>query len=538
MTIEEILTGNFARKGKKIKNVNTNRDASEKYYSEVYLEIIDDLTDLDSAVKRKDFKKFVEDNLPNAEAISRVFRFPTMETPEDWIISFLERRKINLSFELDNPGKKLFVSTDIGNDVKDWERFAMGDLHAYNAESNYFDAEQGKAFTLRSSFTKESIKDTLAVMVPQLDLERRPAMREALSYNPKKEKSLDHLLREFLKCMKSTRPNFDIKIIKHWMWQVKRFMYGFSVDDPMLINFFSQQGTGKTTFLRGLFSPIEAYSFEPKIDAVKSEGHAKLWSNKYIIFFDEIRVDSSDPKHMYVIMSNLKYLLTMDVNMYRTYYTQDMTENPRTFSAVSTSNKPLVEILYDRTGMRRFYEIECKATAKDKGYLGLPFIKHTDPEKAKKALRIFKVAWRGIDEERKEGYLDNKNREELKEIQDSYKKLDCIDMFQLHSSDSFDPYILIDDTKSVGEITKLFMDNSSVAKTKMVELAYDKGYNLETVIKYIKRIEDWKKDDSVDIGVYGGPRMPRELKDHGIFVYKHQDIYYLASKNDPEGSQF
>lgn len=538
MDIQEILTQHFTRKNGKIKSISTGRDASEKYYSDIYLEITDDLAETGKPVKKKDFKKFVADNLPEPQSYTGTFLIPTSSTPEEWVLDFLQRHEINVGFEVKNPGRKMYVNPDIGNDVKDWEKFAMGDLHAYNAESNYFDVASGKNITVRQSYTKESIKDTLAVVLPKLERARRPAMREVLTFKSSKEKSLNHLLGMFLKSMGATRPKFDQKIFKHWMWQVKRYIYGYTVDDPTMLNFFSKQGTGKTSFIRGLTSALEAYTFEPKIDTVKSEGHAKLWSTKYIIFFDEIRVDLADKKDMYSLVSNLKYLLTMDVNMYRTYHTQDMTENPRIFSAISTSNQPLVESLYDKTGMRRFYEIECHAIAEDKTYLALPYIKDLNPNESSKALRIFKNAWRGIDETLKTGYLDNEDRKTLKKIQDEYKKLDCIELYDLHSSDTFDPYIKLTDKKSTKELVALFEENIALSRDKMIEATSEKGYTLETVIKYIKRLEDWTKDDGVEIGIYGGPRMPRELKDHGYFVYKHRDIHYLASKEDKGSSQF
>ena len=538
MNIENILSTHFILKNGKIKNIATGRDASEKYYSEIYLEITDDLDEAGTPVKKKDFKKFVAKNLPEPETASVEFEIPTSETPEVWVLDFLERHKINIGFDTKNPGRKMYVNPDIGNDVKDWERFAMGDLHAYNAESNFFDPSVGKNVTVRQSYTKESIKDTLAVVLPKLERARRPAMREVLAFSEKKVDSTNALLKAFLKSMGSTRPDFDIKIFKHWMWQVKRYIYGHTVDDPTMLNFYSKQGTGKTTFLRGLTSALEAYTFEPKIDTVKSEGHAKLWSTKYVVFFDEIRVDLADKKDMYSLISNLKYLLTMDVNMYRTYHTQDMTENPRIFSAISTSNTPLVESLYDRTGMRRFYEIECKAVAEDKTYLNLPYIKNNDKEKSASAYRIFKNAWRGIDESLKAGYLNADDREKLKAIQDEFKRLDCIELYELHSSDIFDPYLKLNDKENVTELSDLLKGTEGFPKDKLISLVTSKGYNFETVIKYIKRLEDWAKDDGVEIGIYGGPRMPRELKDHGYFVYKHKDIHYLASKDDPESNHF
>jgi phage/plasmid-associated DNA primase len=60
-----------------------------------------------------------------------------------------------------------------------------------------------------------------------------------------------------------------------------------------------------------------------------------------------------------VEMEELKKLITADVLTYRPMHTNSVAVTPQNCSFIGGSNKSMAELIYDPTGMRRFYEYVC-----------------------------------------------------------------------------------------------------------------------------------------------------------------------------------
>lgn len=537
-TAQIILSKYFIKVGTVVKTPG-RRIPSDSHYTNTFNIIRDDLIDMGITVKSSDFRKYVKDTLEENEEDKEEyhFKYDTCDDPEEFVLNFLEENGFQFGYEENNPGKKILKSSDSVNDPQGLEKMLMKYRVQYNYDSKQWSEKQGKKVIVREIHAAQELKHILEGIEPEIDAKRRPAVRECLKFNPDKAKGAEKLIRIALKAFDAYSV-LNMAILIRWLWGVKRYLFQLTVEDPLFLNFYAKQGTGKTTFIRALMHSLGEYIYEGKLGDINKEGHANIFSSKYILFFDELRLDSEDKKQAYVILATLKYIITMRTNTRRLFHTQKMQEDARIFSAISTSNKPLINTIYDDTGMRRFVEIECKVEAGDKKYLKIPFIESSDPEVKRKAENVFKNMWRGIDENREDGYMTPELQKQLEALQGTYKKINCIEMFEIYS-DSEDEigYIKQDQKKSIDNLTELVEKHQDLKKLAFEDAFRDEGIELKTVLDYKKELQQWKDSDNADLNIYGITRMPGELVNYGYHVIVHKHIPYLAMPSNFASSQ-
>lgn len=208
--------------------------------------------------------------------------------------------------------------------------------------------------------------------------------------------------------------------MKHWMWLVKRKMRGMSVKNHIWVSLQGGAGLGKSTLVRRLTAPFGGFAVETALGKVlESTKEIKLLTSAYILNMDEIAVNSErsiDGEHALSKdqMNVLKSVLTGDYINARVYGTQEQSRRRITFTVISTSNDHLYDILFDEATMRRYVEFNCMSTTKTNDDFH-NFERFTSAERAL-------LAWRGIDENREDGYLllDTPEFKELRREQATY----------------------------------------------------------------------------------------------------------------------
>lgn len=175
----------------------------------------------------------------------------------------------------------------------------------------------------------------------------------------------------------------DVAVIAHWMWSVKMKMNKRLPTYHIMPVFFGPQEGGKTNAIRKLLSPIEEYKLNISLDQMTDERNYASMENNYVIFFDEMeRADRVD-------IDSLKKQITLDYNDYRPLHTNSIQRARQACSFIGATNRPLAEQIVDSTGMRRFWQMNC-----------LPVL---DWEKINNLNSL--EMWRGIDENKENGYL-------------------------------------------------------------------------------------------------------------------------------------
>ncbi len=160
----------------------------------------------------------------------------------------------------------------------------------------------------------------------------------------------------------------DLAIMQHFLWQIKRKALGLPVVYHICPIFFGKQGGGKTTAIQKLLSPIEelTLTFNPD-EATDSRVKASFGKN-LACFFDEMANMAR------VEMEELKKLITAETLTYRPMRTNKFAIVRQNCSFIGGSNKSMTELIYDPTGMRRFYEFTCQDRADFEGINGIDYI--------------------------------------------------------------------------------------------------------------------------------------------------------------------
>ena len=195
-------------------------------------------------------------------------------------------------------------------------------------------------------------------------------------------------------------------MIKHVMWIIKRQMYSKKVINDIWIQIFGNQGTGKTYVARYvLFKVLRDFYCETELSKIEDfDREIEKFTKSLVVNFDEVALgQSNDPNYRINRrqLNNLKSLLTREVFTVRVMRTQKQVELAKSFTAFSTANTHLYDVIFDDTGMRRFFEFNSEQ----------PTDTQFNHDEITRLSELSKEAWQGIDEELEKGYWDKSSEE-------------------------------------------------------------------------------------------------------------------------------
>jgi hypothetical protein len=166
---------------------------------------------------------------------------------------------------------------------------------------------------------------------------------------------------------------FVAAVLQKFMHQVKTKMEGREVGHHLMPVFLGPQGSGKTTFIHKMISPLAELSRDADFKMIADERHISLWKS-YVLFIDEMgHADKAD-------MEIVKHVVTAHMLDRRPMRTTDVVSIRQCATFIGASNKTIAELIRDDTGMRRFVGLPYRSDA-DRDY-----INHVD----------WLAAWRSI----------------------------------------------------------------------------------------------------------------------------------------------
>jgi len=267
------------------------------------------------------------------------------------------------------------------------------------------------------------------------------ALREKLVHVPENREDGEACLRWVLEdILQVHEPETAVPVFLDWLWQVKLFVYGLPVPNPLLVNLYGGvQGCGKSQLVamlmgcRGLFRGLLQVA---AVNAMADSREMDLWSSNYIIFFDELAFTSEDPKQDGRNLAAFKQILTSQYNTRRDLGKNTHSRMRRVFSAISASNVPLCQRLYDPTGMRRFFELVVQRQTKMGETEYRSVFGHQEQELGSQPPTAMDplLIWQAVDERRESGYITGEVRKRVEEIQASYRRTDAIDLALMETS--------------------------------------------------------------------------------------------------------
>jgi hypothetical protein len=142
-------------------------------------------------------------------------------------------------------------------------------------------------------------------------------------------------------------------VLQHFVWQVKRKMTGLPVTDHMMPVLYGKQGSGKSSAVRQLLEPIRDFAAYTDFKSITDERNHELWAN-YVLVFDEM--GHSTTANIEII----KQKITSDQFNGRVMHSNSTTVIQNKTTSIGTSNRDLSRMIFDDTGMRRFFQIDCR----------------------------------------------------------------------------------------------------------------------------------------------------------------------------------
>ena len=172
----------------------------------------------------------------------------------------------------------------------------------------------------------------------------------------KPDSDTDKEWREFVAAITQQDRELVEKRLKHFVWQVKRRIRDpNTTEHDMMIVLFGKTGAGKSMAIRKFLSVIDQAggvwraNFQ-EIEDVRCSQHF-IYSS--VAFLDEMEKASRTD------ITAIKNRISRPYVDYRPMGTNRKEGGPQRTVFIGASNKPLPSIIYDDTGMRRFYEIVC-----------------------------------------------------------------------------------------------------------------------------------------------------------------------------------
>lgn len=265
--------------------------------------------------------------------------------------------------------KPKFLKTDDLNDKLDVEYFFRKWAEENQVSVNYHGAlnyqakpiDDLKSFRARlfldaKSYSRKLTRDEIdAALDLFMSAERRKAMEE---FTERFAKSYDgsgkHLISRFIRAVTGNEREISIAVIRHFIWQVKRRLLGLPIQDHMMPVMVGPQRSGKSTAIKKLLGPLGEMYIGKLVTQLTDEREWEMFRRYPVIVVDEMaQADKA-------CLQTLKYVITTDDRLtYRPMRTNHQ-ETMRPISTfVGTSNVGLEEVIKDRTGNRRFFQIDC-----------------------------------------------------------------------------------------------------------------------------------------------------------------------------------
>ena len=171
---------------------------------------------------------------------------------------------------------------------------------------------------------------------------------EKLTYKP----DLNGNMQRFITALLGKYDFITDMVFRHFIWQVKRKIFGKKVYDHLMPIIYGSQGIGKSEAIKRFLSPLDGLWIEGKFTDLIDDRNSKFFESNYIMFFDEMKGATKAD------IEEIKERITADFIKFRLLYSHNMMRVENNCTFIGTSNKPVSLLIRDESGMRRFYEIE------------------------------------------------------------------------------------------------------------------------------------------------------------------------------------
>ena len=187
------------------------------------------------------------------------------------------------------------------------------------------------------------------------DNENSAIIKKSIVYNKFATNTAEELWDQLVAAI-TDKNHAEVKtVLKHFIWQIKRKMSSLPVKYHMMPVLTGKQEIGKSTIVKQLIGPVISFSAMTTFKAITDDRSHKLWNN-YVLILDEMGNSTQSN------IEEIKQKVTSDSFTARIMRTNDDTTVINFATMIGTSNKDLSRLVFDDTGMRRFFQISCRTS--------------------------------------------------------------------------------------------------------------------------------------------------------------------------------
>jgi hypothetical protein len=203
----------------------------------------------------------------------------------------------------------------------------------------------------RSPYSQESLQHCFTLWELGEREKVVQAYREKLEYDPSTSRDL---VSQMVRAWTGKADPLDVAVMTHFVWQMKRKLFGMEVEWHMMPILQGKTGGGKTRAIEKLLAPLNEISFKAQsLTVLEDPREAHIFGKFYVVFFDEMG------KAEKVDIAALKNKITSEEISYRRLGTNTQCTEPNLATFIGATNPRVVDIIYDPTSARRFWEIVC-----------------------------------------------------------------------------------------------------------------------------------------------------------------------------------
>jgi hypothetical protein len=248
-------------------------------------------------------------------------------SPEDWLSHYIKANEITYDYKTDSICMK-------GEVLERQGAVSYLRLSAYNHE----------VLGLKSY-----LPDALSVWKREQAQVVLSGLRNQLQF----QVSGSCLAAEWIEAVTGKQDKLDVAIFRHFIWQIKRKLYGLPVEHHLMVVLSGKSGSGKSVAVHSLLKPIVAVSACGDMTMFNDQFSKKQFTRNFVIFFDELAKSSR------VNIDSLKNVVTAPVVEWRRMRSEGSGSGPQNCTFIGCSNSPLKERIHDPTSARRFWELKC-----------------------------------------------------------------------------------------------------------------------------------------------------------------------------------
>ena len=351
------------------------------------------------------------------------FKSSYPESPTDFIDIWVKRYEMNMDYKGNIKSKK-FRSQEVKNLYSQLDKIEKlcNDTGDESLLKNYIREKRCIVDTIKSSeqsittdvilrkiritrdtyklkFSDSQLADSIDEWIDNFKCLRRGKIFSSIMYNPNEldNKRANEQLEIVCSALFDTNyMSVDVskKILKKFIWQVKRKAKGEFITNHIMPVFTGPQGVGKSTLMYNFISPMAELAAPTDFKQLTDDRNISLFKNLILVMDEMGYADKSD-------IESVKSIMTSTTLSRRPMRQNNNVNIKQDATLIGASNKEIEQLIRDETGLRRFIGIRFKVS----------------PEWDKVKDIDWYLIWQSVDEEDKDPTLDVMST--IKEIQES-----------------------------------------------------------------------------------------------------------------------